>query len=96
MHGDGHIGNAKFRLGCTDVELVDFERSFPIGRDKLDEMVSIIERYARNPDLHTDLLQQMRKNGMDTTRGRFTCFVRQRIEDIFNITLEEIVDVFVR
>jgi hypothetical protein len=53
MHGDGHIGNAKFRLGCSDVELVDFERSFPIARNKLDEMVSIIEQYARNPDLHT-------------------------------------------
>jgi hypothetical protein len=96
MHGDGHIGNAKSRLDCIAVELVDFERSFLIRSNDEADMVSIIQQYARDPDSHTGLLQQMRNVGMDATRNRFTHFVRQHITDIFNITLEQIVAVFER
>jgi hypothetical protein len=96
MHGDGHIGNAKFRLDGTAVEIFDFERSFLIGSNDEADMVDIIQQYARNPDLHTVLLQRMEIIGMNATRNRFTHFVREHITDIFNITLEEIVAVFQR
>ena len=96
MHGDGHIGNAKFRRDGTAVEIFDFERSFLIGSNDEADMVYIIQEYARNPDLHTVLLQRMEIIGMNATRNRFTHFVREHITDIFNITLEEIVAVFQR
>lgn len=96
MHGDCHIGNAKYRLDMSAIELLDFERSFLISDNIKTESISIIQEYARDPNSHKILLQRMQRMGMDTTRNRFTCFVSQHIKDIFNITLEQIVDVFVR
>jgi hypothetical protein len=46
--------------------------------------------------VHTVLLERMKHMGMNTTRNRFTYFVSQHIKDIFNITLEQIVNVFER
>ena len=96
MHGDCHIGNAKYRVDSTVVELFDFERSFLIRSNDKTGMVSIIQQYARDSNSHTVLLERMKHMGMNTTRNRFTYFVSQHIKDIFNITLEQIVNVFER
>jgi hypothetical protein len=94
MHGDGHLGNAKCRIGCDVIELLDFERAFMIHIS--DDVISMIRMYATQDDEQREkLLQQMKKMGMDETRHRFQKFVQGcRVSNIKDWTLDGIVSVF--
>ena len=93
MHGDGHVGNAKFRSnGSNVIELLDFERSF-LTRSN-DALIEMIKKYAEDPQSQEKLLLQMQHLGMNDTRFRFNRFVRGRIWHIFDITMDDILSVF--
>jgi hypothetical protein len=94
MHGDGHLGNAKCRIGSDVIELLDFERAFMIHSS--DELISMIRMYATQDDKQREiLLQRMKTLGMDATRLRFQKFVQGcRVSNINDWTLDEILSVF--
>ena len=93
MHGDGHLGNAKCRMGSDVIELLDFERAFMIRSS--DELISMIAKYAKaDHQGRQNLLQRMKKLGMDATRLRFKAFVENCLSSIKDWTLDEILSVF--
>jgi hypothetical protein len=94
MHGDGHLGNAKCRIGSDVIELLDFERAFMIHSS--DDLISMIRMYATQGDEQREkLLRQMKKLGLDTTRLRFQKFVQGcRVSNINDWTLDDILSVF--
>jgi hypothetical protein len=94
MHGDGHIGNAKCRIGSDVIELLDFERAFMIHSSE--DMISMIRMYATQDDKQREaLLQEMKTMGMDATRLRFKTFVQGcRVSNINDWTLDAILSVF--
>jgi hypothetical protein len=94
MHGDGHLGNAKCRIGSDVIELLDFERAFMIHSS--DDLISMIRMYATQDDEQREkLLWRMKKLGLDTTRRRFEKFVQGcRVSNINDWTLDDILSVF--
>jgi hypothetical protein len=94
MHGDGHLGNAKWRMGSDVIELLDFERAFMIHSS--DNLISMIRSYALGDDQQRQkLLLQMKTLGMDDTRRRFEEFVRGcGVSNINNWTLDNLLSVF--
>jgi hypothetical protein len=94
MHGDGHLGNAKYRIGSDVIELLDFERAFMIHSS--DDLISMIQSYATADDQgRQSLLKRMKKLGMDATRLRFKEFVQGCcVSNINDWTLDDILSVF--
>ena len=93
VHGDCHEGNIKCRIGDAVIELLDFERSFLIGRNNQAAMIESITKYAEEAQSRPELLHAMRSQGLDATRGRFIEFSRS-LDSIFNITMDAILNVF--
>ena len=71
MHGDGHVGNVKFRIDGAVVELLDFERSFLIESSTKPAMIQSIRKYAEDSQSRRQLLTEMASQGLDATRNRF-------------------------
>jgi hypothetical protein len=94
MHGDGHIGNAKLRIGSDVIELLDFDRAFMIPSS--DELIEMIRKYAfADGQQRQTLLLQMKQMGMKATRLRFEEFVTGcRVSNINDWTLDDILSVF--
>ena len=71
VHGDAHVGNAKRRLGCADIEVIDLERSFLLGTNDAASIISSSENYTRNSEARPYLVNKMKCQGLDSTRKRF-------------------------
>ena len=72
VHGDGHSANVKKSMTKDEVEVVDCERSFFANSDvETRTVVDRIRDYAK-PQAHlSEILSQMKLEGMDRTRLKF-------------------------
>ena len=93
VHGDCHEGNLKRRINDAVIELLDFERSFFLGKNDETAMIESIKTYAEDAQSRKQLLQKMQSQGMDDTRQRFILF-SHRLDNVFDITMNVILTVF--
>jgi hypothetical protein len=72
VHGDGHSGNVKQSIAKDAVEVVDLDRAFFANSDiDSSTMVSQIRNYAK-PDANlSEILKNVKSQGMDRTRNEF-------------------------
>ncbi len=93
VHGDPHVGNAKKRLGGGEFEVVDFERSFMLGSNDEESIISSTEQYAKHANARARLLQTMRKQGLDDTRQRFIAICSAQF-NLLSLELEDFLNFF--
>jgi hypothetical protein len=93
VHGDPHVGNAKMKLGLTEIELIDLERSFLLGSGDKADIISSTREYVNNANARHRLLEKMRKQGMDDVRKRFCGICKNQI-DLLKLELKDFLKIF--
>ena len=72
VHGDGHSGNVKQSIAKDAVEVVDLDRAFFANSDiDSSTMVSQIRNYAKPNANLSEILKNVKSQGMDRTRNEF-------------------------
>ncbi len=95
-HGDTHPENV-LADASGGVEVLDCERSFLIDNKLQAEMASTIRIYAHQPQKRPELLNVIKKQGLEATRHRFTLLARQFLNlhrDIFDLGINELFATF--
>jgi len=95
-HGDTHPENVS-EDASGGFEVLDCERSFLIDKKLKAEIASTIRIYAHEPLKRPDLLNVIRKQGLEATRHRFTLLARKFLNshrDIFDLGIDELFATF--
>jgi len=82
------------KVGCKDIEVFDFERSFISGTENISDIVSTTGTYVNKPNARAELLNKMRKQGMDDTRKRFREKCKGSIVHLLTLKLEDFLKIF--
>ena len=93
-HGDPHAGNAKMKLGCKDIEVFDFERSFMVKSENKADILETTLLYVRDANARFQLLKRMMTQGMDDTRNRFRAICEGSISHLLTLELEDFLKIF--
>lgn len=93
VHGDPHEGNAKLNLGLTGIEVIDLERSFLLGSGDKDDMISRTIQYVNDANARHQLLEKMRKQGMDDVRKRFFVICQDQM-NLLKLELKDFLNIF--
>ena len=95
-HGDTHPENV-LEDASGGFEVLDCERSFLIDKKLKAEIASTIRIYAHEPLKRPDLLNVIRKQGLEATRHRFILLARKFLNshrDIFDLGIDELFATF--